>query len=87
MTHIPRKNVYPLIQMSKRKDKTEEREMEICALYMVESVTSFLEEEQVPIVQRGEYPVHEPTHFQENEEVMLFSMIPTRVEERMDNTN
>jgi len=61
--------------------------METCAPYRVESMTSFLEEAPVLIVQRGGCPEREPIHSQEKQEEERLSMIPTRVEEKMDNTN
>ncbi len=87
MIRIPRKTAFPWIQRNTLTDKIGEQGMETCALYRAESMTNFQEEEPVPTVQRIECPVREPIHSQEKQEEERLSMIPTRVEEKMDNTN
>jgi hypothetical protein len=64
-----------------------EQESETYVLYRVESATNFQEGEPMPIVQRDGCPVREPIRLQEKQEAEQFAMIPTRVEEKTDNTN
>ncbi len=87
MIHIPRKTVSPSTQKNTQKDKIGEQESETYVPYKVESTTNFLEEELVPIVQRGGCPVREPIHSQEKQGEERFARTPTRGEEKKDSTN